>query len=205
MVVQQAPASIYITARGAFSWPVVATVIAIGLVGLALSRWIGIPDTWSPSVSARIRFLWPIVAGLAIGILTILHDLWMPSRDPVTPWPYSVPVFIGGALFVEFAARVFAIPLLASAGSFLAKGRGKLVAYWIVAVIVALAYEPSPYWGELLQGGPAAVGTLLLILRLIIANLLGAWFYMKGGLLAPISLRLADYAVWHVTWPLLLL
>ncbi len=53
--------------------------------------------------------------------------------------------------------------------------------------------------------GPAILNQWQLLDSARYANLLGAWFYMKSGLLAPISLRLADYADAHVIWPLLLL
>ncbi len=189
--------------EGAFYWTTILIVGSIGLAGLFLSSRAGFPDVWDQRVSNRQRFLIPVLIGLIYGIETVLRDL--PSPTPVhLELPLSLPFYFYGAILLEIMLRLFAVTFLTwFISSLILRGKWQVPAFWIAAILVAL-YEPLPFISEELNSA-AGIAIPSIFIKwatepLFIANLVLAYIYRRFGLLAPITMRLAFYLVWHIIY-----
>lgn len=189
--------------EGAFSWMMIAAIALMGFIGLFLSRRTGFPDIWDTRISNKQRFLIPIIIGLVYGVLTVIKDL--PSPSPVhLKLPLSIPFYAYGAVFLEIMLRLFAIPLLVwLISNVILRGRWQTQVFWF-AVIVAALYEPLPHISEQLSSAPAiAVPSIILgwaTETLFLANVVSGWLFRKYGFLAPLTMRLSFYLVWHIIY-----
>ena len=187
--------------ESAFYWTTIVVIALLGFVGLILSRKIGFPDIWDPRISVRQRFLLPIIIGLVYGLITVVRDL--PNPSPVhLKLPLSIVFYTYGAVFLEIMLRLFAIPFLVwLISSLILRGRGRTAVFWLAVVIAAL-YEPLPHISrELGDVTPIAVPRILvnwIFQPLFLANVASGWLLRKYGFLAPLTLRLAFYLVWHI-------
>ena len=187
----------------AFTWPVVLVVSVLGAVGVALSRYARIPDPWDPDISASQRFVLPVLDGLAYGLITVLRDLGKPA-DVHLAFPWSVPFYAFGAVFLEVLLRVFALTVLTVlVWKVLLRGRAYGAAFWSANIVVAL-YEPMPFLAtELSNSSRLAVPGIIVdwaFQPLFLANVLTGYIFRRYGMLSAVVLRLAFYAVWHVAY-----
>jgi hypothetical protein len=189
--------------EGAFSWMMIAVIALMGFVGLILSRRTGFPEIWDARISNRQRFLIPILIGLAYGVITVVKDL--PSPSPVhLKLPLSIPFYAYGAMFLEIMLRLFAIPVLVwLISNVILRGRWQTQVFWF-AVIVAALYEPLPYIKEQLSSAPAIAVPGIIVEwateTLFLANVVSGWLFRKYGFLAPLTMRLSFYLVWHIIY-----
>ena len=189
--------------ESAFRWTTIAVIALLGLIGLVLSRTTGIPDIWDSKVSVRQRFLLPTIIGLVYGVITVIRDL--PSPSPVhLKLPLSIAFYTYGAVFLEILLRLFAIPFLVwLISNLILRGRGQTPVFWIAVVIAAL-YEPLPHITRDLTGVTTASIPLILVKWIVqplfLANVISGWLLKKYGFLAPLTLRLSFYLVWHIIY-----
>ncbi len=189
--------------QSAFAWTTIAGVALMGLVGLFLSSRAGFPEMWDQHVSNRQRFIVPTLIGLAYGLITVVNDLADPS--PVhLPLPLSIPFYAFGAIFLEIMLRLFAVTVIVwLLSNLLFRGRWQAQAFWIAAIIAAL-YEPLPHLREQLGAAPGIAAPSILLNwitePLFVANLVAAWLFRKYGFLAPVTMRLSFYLVWHIIY-----
>ena len=186
--------------ESAFSWLTITIVSIAGLIGLVLSRRTGFPDMWDARVSNRQRFVIPAVIGLIYGVITVLVDLSNP--EPVhLRLPYSILFYAYGATLLEILLRLFAVTFLVwLISNLILRGRWQTPVFWFAAVVAAL-YEPLPHMMSDFhsQGAIAALSDLVRG-PLFIGNLAAAYLYRRGGFLAPLTMRLSFYLIWHILY-----
>src|SRR5262245_11393611 len=185
----------------ALSWRMIALIAGMGVAGIALSDWLGVPGFWGSGVSPSLIFALPAALGLAYGAWMVVTDLPRPS--PVHLESAFAPLFYTyGAILLEVFLRLFAISALVAL-PVLAFGDGaERPAFWITAGIAAL-YEPSPYMISAVREatGLAKVRALGFLVRpLFLTNLLQGYLFWAFGFLATLTFRLAAYLVWHVVY-----
>src|SRR5262245_4503943 len=127
----------------ALSWRMIALIAGMGVTGIALSDWLGVPGFWGSGVSPWLIFALPAALGLAYGTWMAVTDL--PRPAPVPLESAFAPLFYAyGAIFLEVFLRLFAITALVSLAVLAFGGGAEQPAFWIAAVIAAL-YEPTPF------------------------------------------------------------
>lgn len=192
----------------AFSWPVIGFILLIGLAGLLADRACGFPEPLSDRVRDQRSLLWSIATGAVYGLITITLDIVRPSVSPLSagsgwdhvPWPWSIPFYLFGAIFMEFLLRLGALCIpfwLVHVVVLRRRWRNQI--FWLIAVVVAL-YEIWPYLIEDVQRGRWAQVVLTPVAPLYWTNVLEAWLLARFGWFAPIVFRLAFYLMWHVLY-----
>ena len=189
----------------ALSWPSLIVVGAAGWLGLFLSRRTGFPEWWDPRISARGRLLLPAGIGLGAGILflvverlTNFEQIALASTGQASinvPFPGSLLFYPAGAIIAEILYRLAPLPLLLwLISNVVLRHRFQRQVFWVLAVLVSLlepASQVMPFQGH--------AGLLVLLTSAIFAiNLLEVWLFRRFGFLAPLTLRLAYYLVWHI-------
>src|SRR5262245_10846033 len=181
---------------GIFAVPIVGALLGSGIVGLLAGRSVGIPEMWSRAVTPSLRFIYPTVTGAIFGLSTIIEALLEKGEGDATPFPISVAVFGAGAILIEILLRLFALTsILWLLKRLLPRIGAGVWLFWVVAIAVAL-YEPWPFLP--IGGGAATWSDRFVAIRLFLFNLAAAWFFLKAGFLATLSVRWGEYAGWHV-------
>jgi hypothetical protein len=178
-----------------FLWPIVIGVAIAGAIGVALTRRAGLPEMWERSVDLRSRLLFPGIVGAAFGLITIAHAALSDGDGDVTPFPASLLVFAAGGVLVETLLRLFAITTITAIAASI-RPSWQSTAFWIAAVVASL-YEPLPFIIEAVQSAHP-LSAVLVATRLFVFNLFAAYFYRRGGFMAAMNGRWADYLVWHI-------
>jgi hypothetical protein len=153
---------------GAFSWPALAIWTVGGLAGIWFASQTGFPGALSDKVSPRLRYVWPVLIGLAFGVAYVAFDLatgysrfmiqlhGQPSYN--IAFPANVLIYSAGAIIVEVIYRLLPIPLIMWLVSrLLLRGRGEVPIFWILAVLTS-AIEPLT---QNLQDAAMGTGILL--------------------------------------------
>lgn len=192
----------------AFTWPVVGAVILIGLVGLLADRSTGFPDAFAVPSRERRGLVIATLTGVAYGILTILQDHFIAGGGNVltlqewahVPWPWSLPFYMFGAIFLEFLLRLGALCILVwFFHVLLFRRRWLMPVFWVVNLAVAF-YEIMPAtMAEAARGEWMSVA-LTPLEPLYWTNVFEGWLLLRFGWFAPIVFRLAFYLVWHVIY-----
>ena len=189
--------------ESAFAWTTIGIIALMGFAGVILSPRTGFPEMWDESVSNRQRFLIPFLIGLAYGGITVINDLAHPS--PVhLKLPLSIAFYTYGAVFLEIMLRLFAVTVIVwLLSNLLLRGRWQKPIFWIAAIISAL-YEPLPHIREQLYAAPPIAAPAIILdwitEPLFVANVVAAWLFRKYGFLAPLTMRLSFYLVWHIIY-----
>lgn len=190
----------------AFTWPLVAGVLVIGLCGLLADRAARLPDPLSDGRRERFGSFWATVAGAAYGLITIAVFLLQPSGHVLgsgevwdhVPWPWSVPFYAFGTIFLEFLLRLGALCILFwLIQVVLLRRRFQSVVFWSVAAVVSL-YEIAPFLADDVANGRWLDVATAPIQPLYWSNLLEAGLLWRYGWLTPIVFRAVFYLVWHV-------
>ena len=186
------------------SWPAVIGFVLVGLAGVWLAHRTGFPEMWDSQIPARQRLLPSALLGAISGIvLAVLINLVirLPGQIHV-PFPTSILFYTYGAIQSEILFRLFLIPLILwLISSVVLRGRWQEQVFWGVAIVLSLL-EPLTQVGGALQMGmlantpPALIG--LMFATIYGVNLASAYLFKKSGFLAPLTVRLSLYLVWHV-------
>lgn len=192
----------------AFTWPLVAGIVASGALGLLAERSLRWPEAFSDAARDRRGILLAAVTGLAYGILTVVLDLLDPGEgNPLdlaewahVPWPWSVPFYTFGTIFLEFLLRLGALCILVwFVHVVLLRRRRLMPVFWAVNGFVAL-YEILPATiGEAGRGDWLGVAATP-IEPLYWTNLFEGWLLLRFGWFAPLVFRLAFYFIWHIVY-----
>lgn len=192
----------------ALTWPFVGAVIIIATLGLLAERSLRWPDAFADSARERRGALLAAATGLAYGLLTIIMDRLGPSAgNPLNltewahvQWPWSVPFYTFGAIFLEFLLRLGALCILVwFIHAVLLRRRWLMPVFWTVNCIVAF-YEIMPATMEAASAGRWLEVAATPLEPLYWTNVFEGWLLLRFGWFAPIVFRLAFYLIWHVIY-----
>ena len=187
----------------AFTWPLVGAILLIGLAGLFADRSLRFPDAFADWALERRGLLIATATGFAYGALTIV----LPGSNPLglaewphVAWPWSVPFYTFGAIFLEFLLRLGGLCILVwLIHVVILRRRWRMPVFWTVNLIVAF-YEIMPITMEQIAHGNWAAVAATPIQPLYWTNVFEGWLLLRFGWFAPIVFRLAFYLVWHVVY-----
>jgi len=146
--------------------------------------------------------------GAAYGIVTILQDIPSPGSGnplnvtdwPHVPWPWSVPFYTFGAIFLEFMLRLGALCIIvAFVHVVILRRRWLMPVFWAVNAIVAM-YEILPATLESIADKAWLDVARTPIEPLYFTNLFEGWLLLRYGWVSPIVFRLSFYLLWHVIY-----
>jgi hypothetical protein len=190
-----------------FEWQCIAIWTVAGLAGIWFSARTGFPEMMDPRISQTNRFLYPALIGIGFGALAVWVDRstgWataLASRMELEsihiPYPASVLMYTGGSIVVEVLYRLLPVPFLVwLASNVLLRGRWQSQVFWITALVVS-AVEPvsqhSSWEGHQMVMNEVMVQDYAM-------NLSQCYLFRRYGFLAPLTVRVAFYGVWHVLW-----
>ena len=186
----------------------VGIILAIGLAGLFAERALPFPDAFADMARERRGWLVATLTGLAYGLFTAARDYFVDGGGNVltlqdwahVPWPWSLPFYTFGAIFLEFLLRLGALCILVwLIHVVILRRRWLMPVFWVVNLIVAF-YEIMPMTMEdIAQGNWLSVAATP-IEPLYWTNVFEGWLLLRFGWFAPIVFRLAFYLVWHVLY-----
>jgi hypothetical protein len=181
----------------------------LGALGVYLSSLVGLPAALDLRVTNRSRFFYPALVGLFLGIVSIVIELLSGGIDFVlremawdrfnAPLPGSLLLYSAGAVILEVVYRLLPIPLLMWVASKLGyPDRLKLFLFWSLAVLTSVL-EPAGQTAFAFDAGRPDVALSQFALGFVY-NLAQAYWFLRAGFLAAISLRWGHYAVWHIIY-----
>jgi hypothetical protein len=196
-----------------FAWSNVALFSTLGFIGLWCGRATGFPEAWDARITAQQRLLVPAAIGLALGGVESVLDVMTAGSQAVAKatgqssfnidFPGSLLAYSGGAIQVEVLYRLFALPLLMwLVSSVVLRGRGQQLTLLVIGSLSA-AFEPVGQGVLLFLGGDGVITPLMLAAYLATAlpsNILAVIMFRRSGLLAPLTLRWAEYLIWHIVY-----
>lgn len=186
------------------SIPFIMVVFALGLIGLRLAPKAGFAEIWDVGIDNRQRFLTPALIGLGFGILSVIFDLLQPLGGEIQiKLPASLLIYPIGGILEEILFRLLLTTFLIWFFSkVLFRRRWEAQVFWVVAIAIGLLYsflQIGQY--SVLTGLPVDLLTTSRFLVIIGAFfVVAAYLFRKYGFLAAISMRLADYLVFHILW-----
>ncbi len=187
------------------AWPAILLAAVLGFIALRLAGKTGFPEIWDETISNKERFLYPVLLGVGFALVEILIGLAMGLPDIHVPFPFSLPVYASGGIFLEIVYHlvptVFLVWILSNV---LLHGTRQGEVFVVVALLVSL-WEPVMQITGMHQMGllPGTVIAAALFLFIFAGNLIPVTLFRKYGFLAPVVWRLTDYGLWHVIWPMI--
>lgn len=186
----------------------------LGLIGLLLSRQIGLPEIWDAAVTNRQRFLIPALAGAGVGVVLVVADLLFAPFNDIgrfthPPFPTSIVAAITAGIGEELIFRLFFISLWTwLIGRVILRGRWQTQVYWVVSVFSALAFAMGHLpavmylfgWTEMSQIPSILLAEIILLNGLL--AMVAAYLLKKYGFLGAVGVHLWADVVWHVLWGL---
>lgn len=187
----------------------IAIVGLVGGLGVLFAARVGLPSAWDKRVSQRTRFVYPLLVGAGLGIVSIALELLTGGISFVVedlnlerfhaPLPGSVLLYGGGAIVLEVVYRLFLIPVLLWAAIRLGLPDRYRIATFVLIAVVTSFLEPLGQTSVAIEAGRYDLAITQFALGFAY-NLLQAFFFLYGGFLAALSVRWGHYAVWHVTY-----
>ena len=186
------------------SLPAILVIFAIGYAGLGLTPKAGFAEMMDKTVSHVQRFAIPALLGLGFGILSLLFDLVQPLGGAIQiKLPASLLIYPIGGILEEILFRLLLTTLLVwLISGVILKGKGQTTVFWVVAVAVGLLYAFLQI-GQYMSLTGEAVQPLVALRFLVLIGayfIVAAYVFRKYGFLAAVTLRLADYLVFHILW-----
>lgn len=159
----------------------------------------GLPDIISTKQTAFATYKLVCFIGICFGLADLLLIKVIMHPEPYTslppflqPFPYSIFLYVSGALEIEIWYRMVPLTLLLLAGKKWIAPNKQNVYFLVIATLTALR-EPLEQWPD---------GDWWFIVYAFASgfamNFLQAWYYKKAGFLASLLLRLGHYLVWHI-------
>jgi len=184
------------------NWKFFVPVAILGLVGVWLSQKTGFPAMWDARISSGQRFLIPALLGLAGASILVLLNLAQPLGQINVPFPASILFYVYGGIESEIVSHLIPIPFfLWLISSLILRNRWQAQVFWGVAIVLSLV-EPLGMISVLSQMGLLAQSIIPLFMVMVTygINLIGAYLFRKSGFLAPLTMRLSLYLIWHVVF-----
>lgn len=184
------------------SWAVVVLTAVAALLGLYLWQRLAFAAPWP----LRAPTWLPVLLGGGAGAVFALIDAWAQVGDIHVALPWSVPVYLFGAVVSEVQLHLLPVAVLTFLVSGVAlRGGHRLPVFRAVVLLVGLV---EPVAGLAVMADPASPGYVAEPAAL-------AAFFLAGyalqvaileimrvqGFLAALLTRLSFYAVWHLLWP----
>lgn len=190
----------------AFTWPLVAGILAIGVAGFFADRAARLPDPLEDWAREKRGAVWAVGGGFVYGLITIglyIHDYAAHPHGPESEWvhmalPWSIPFYTFGAIFLEFLLRLGALCIAFwLVHVVVLRRRLRLPVYWALAAIVAL-YEIWPYYAADAAARHWDRLAHIAVEPLYLSNVFEGWLLLRFGWFTPIVFRVAFYLVWHI-------
>ena len=191
-----------------FTWPALAIVALIGLMGIWLAGRTGFPEDWDARIPTGRRFVLPLCLGVVAGSLLVGLDVvtgftqaLATGHGVAQQYTGFVPMlltFTAAAVFIQVIYRLLFVPgPLWLISNVLLHGRAQVPVFWVLAVLTSVL-EPLTQWTDL-NAVPGAV-FLTRLAMMFGLNLVEVVTWRKYGLLAMILVRVGFYIVWHVLY-----
>ena len=189
-----------------FSWPWIASLTAVGLVGTWFASRAVFPETSSSEVPIKDRLVLPIAAGLSLGALAILVDSltgWsaIAAAELKIPtiqirFPGSLVIYPGAAIIVDVIYYLVPLPLLLWVVQLALRGRWERASFWTIGTLCALIEPVTQDLG--LSGHPGIVA--ITFAQDLALNLAQVYTFRRAGFASCVIVRVAFSLVWHVMW-----
>jgi len=187
------------------AWSAIILAAFFGFIAMKLARQTGFPDIWDDRISNKERFFYPALLGFAFAIIEILVSLAMYLPNIHVAFPFSIPVYLTGGIFLEILYHLVPIVFLVwLISNVILKGKRQTEIFVVVALLASL-WEPAMQITGMYSMGmltSAFFGAALFIF-VFAGNLIPITLFRKYGFLAPVVWRLTDYGLWHVIWPMI--
>jgi hypothetical protein len=190
--------------------PLTVVVLSVlGGLGVLLASRAGLPAAWDSRISHRRRFVYPLAVGAIFGVVAIALELSTGSiaffleetgRERFNaPLPAGVLLYAGGAVGLEVIYRLLMIPLVLWLALRLGFPQRHMLKLFVVLAVLTSLIEPSSQTEVAFAAGRYDLAYSQFALGLA-ENLAQAFWFLNGGFLAAISVRLGHYAIWHVVY-----
>jgi hypothetical protein len=186
-----------------------AVVALLGGLGVYLASRIGLPAAWDARVTNRVRFAYPLAVGVGLGVISVVLELLTGGISFVVadlglerfnaPFPGSVLLYSGGAVVLEVAYRLLLIPVVLWVALRLGLPERHMVKAFVVLALITALLEPSGQTAVAIEAGRYDLAVSQFALGFVY-NLAQAFFFLKAGFLAALSVRWGHYAIWHVIY-----
>jgi membrane protease YdiL (CAAX protease family) len=194
-----------------------------GLAGLWFARRLGLPGTYRPDAGWKGWVLWPLLAGILVGLFIVLVDrLFTPAiraaLAPTQDWqgfshpefPLSLIASATAGIGEEILFRSFVLGFWAFLlNLLLRRWNATRLALWIANLIAAVAFAASHIATATLLVGvatpadlPPAILAELLLLNGVLGLVAGGLSF-RDGLVAAIGVHFWADIVWHTLYPLI--
>ncbi|MFO7658373.1 MAG: hypothetical protein R6W78_15045 [Bacteroidales bacterium] len=197
--------------KALFSWRAIGIIGLLGLVSVYLLNLTGLKKLWDADVSIKNKIFIPFATGLLLGLIQSVYDFFtgaskeivasMGLGDMHIAFPFSIPLYFGGAIIVSIIYYLIPITIVVYLVSTkLLKGKAEGTVFWSVGILIAL-FEPltNPGLSVIQQVGIVAIP---LSISVLIFNLTTILFIRRFGFIAALFLRLGHYAIWHILYPI---
>lgn len=198
--------------KSLFSWKAIGIIGSLGLVSVYVLNLTGLRKLWDAGVSINPKIVLPFFAGLVLGIIHSAYDMFSGAASEIAAtmgldnihiaFPFSIPVYLGGAILVNTIYYLIPIPILVYlVSNKILKGKAEGIVFWTVGIMIAL-FEPltNPGISVLQQVGAVAIP---LSVSVLVFNLVTVLFIRKYGFVSAYFLRFGHYAVWHILYPII--
>ena len=159
----------------------------------------GFPEMLQKDIRFNWRILIPFLFGIIFAVAAIVSDIISPTKIPQIAFPLSIPVWIPIAILDEMFWRLFVLTsLIFFISNKILKGKHYEKVFWGVVIFESLIYmfiQFSLY--------SKMVGTItpFVILQIIFISggfvIVSCYLYKRGGFLAPVTLHLTQYLLYH--------
>ena len=187
------------------SWLAIIAVSVVGFICIKLAGKAGFPEIWDKSISNKQRVAIPIILGIGFSTIEIVVGLALQLPNIHVAFPYSIPVYLSGGIFLEILYHLIPVVILTwLMSSVILKGERETEVFILVAILASLL-EPTMqimgmYQMGILKNMIFAGGMFIFIFA---GNMVPITLFRKYGFLSPVVWRLADYSIWHVIWPMI--
>jgi len=196
--------------KALFSWGAIGIIALLGFMSVYLLNLTGLKKLWDTDVGIKNKIVIPLLVGLLLGSLQSVYDMFSGAGNQIATsmglegihiaFPYSIPVYLGGAIIVSTIYYLIPLSIIVYLVSrLILKGKAEATVYWTTAILIAF-YEPlnNPGISIIQEVGLVA---LPLSISVLIFNLVTMLFIRRYGFIAALLLRIGHYAVWHIIYP----
>jgi hypothetical protein len=197
--------------KALFSWRAIGIIGLLGLASVYLLNLSGLKKLWDADVSIKNKIFIPIATGFLLGSIQSVYDLFTGASGEIAAimglgdihiaFPFSIPIYFGGAIIVSIIYYLIPITIVVYLISTkLLKGKAESTVFWSVGILIAL-FEPltNPGLSVIQHVGIVAIP---LSISVLIFNLTTILFIRRFGFIAALFLRLGHYAIWHILYPI---